>query len=150
MMNLGKILVPTDFSGYSDQALLWGVSLAERYGAQMLLLHVIPQAVEGVSMHGSEGEQRIMDLEAKVEEQLHEIALEDVGERLPVDVKIAIGKPAEEILRLAREVGVDLIVMGTHGHRELHQLLLGSTAETVFHNAPCPVFMVRAAAEGTP
>lgn len=149
-MKLEKILVPTDFSSHSDQALQWGASLTERYGARMLLLHVIPQAVEEVSMHGSEGEQRIMDLEAKAEEQLHEIALEDLGERLPVDVKVAIGKPAESILRVAREEGVDLIVMGTHGYGELHQLLLGSTAETVFHNAPCPVFMVRAAAEGRP
>jgi nucleotide-binding universal stress UspA family protein len=149
-MKLETILVPSDFSSHSDQALQWGASLAERYGAQMLLLHVIPQAVEEVSMQGSAGEQRIMDLEAKVEEQLHEIAIADVEERLPVEVKVAIGKPAEEILRVAREEGVDLIVMGTHGHSELHQLLLGSTAETVFHNAPCPVFMVRAAAEGTP
>jgi universal stress protein A len=149
-MKLEKILVPTDFSTHSDQALQWGASLAERYGAQMLLLHVIPQAVEEVSMHGSEGEQRIMDLEAKVEGQLHEIAIADLEERLPVEVKVAVGKPTEEILRVAREVGVDLIVMGTHGYSELHQLLLGSTAKTVFHNAPCPVFMVRAAAEGTP
>jgi nucleotide-binding universal stress UspA family protein len=149
-MKLEKILVPTDFSSHSDQALHWGASLAERYGAQMLLLHVMPPAVEEVSKHGSEGEQLIMDLEAKVEEQLHEVAVADVEERLPVDVKVAMGKPAEEILRLAREEGVELIVMGTRGHSELHQLLLGSTAETVFHNAPCPVFMVRAAVEGTP
>jgi universal stress protein A len=149
-MQIGKILVPTDFSSYSDQALLWGASLAERYASQMLLLHIIPQAVEGVSMHGSEGEQLMMDLEAKVEAQLHEMASEGLDERLPVEVKVAMGKPAEEILRVAREEGVDLIIMGTHGHGEWHQLLLGSTAETVFHNAPCQVFMVRAAAEGTP
>ena len=149
-MKLGKILVPTDFSSDSDQALRWGTSLAENYGAQLLLLHVLPPAVEGVSMHGSEGEQLMMDLEAKVEGQLQELVLEELQKGFPVDLKVGLGKPAEEILRVAREESVDLIVMGTHGHGELRHLLLGGTAETVFHHAPCPVFMVRAAAEGTP
>jgi nucleotide-binding universal stress UspA family protein len=149
-MKLGKILVPTDFSSDSDQALRWGTSLAENYGAQLLLLHVLPPAVEGVSMHGSEGEQLMMDLEAKVEGQLQELVLEELQKGFPVDLKVGLGKPAEEILRVAREESVDLIVMGTHGHSELRHLLLGSTAESVFHHAPCPVFMVRAAAEGTP
>jgi universal stress protein A len=149
-MELTKILVPTDFSNHSDQALQWGASLAGKYGAQMLLLHVIPPAVEEVSMHGLEWETAIMDLEAKVEAQLYEIASQELEESLPVDVKIAVGKPAEEILRVANEEAVDLVVMGTHGHTGLTHVLLGSTAETVLRSAPCPVFTVRAEAQALP
>ena len=48
-MNVTKILVPIDYSGQSDRVLQWGASLAEKYGARLLLLHVIPQASEGLS-----------------------------------------------------------------------------------------------------
>ena len=64
-MELKKILIPTDFSDHSDQALRWGASLAEKYSALMLLLHVIPPAMEEVSTHGSASEEIIMELEAK-------------------------------------------------------------------------------------
>ena len=149
-MQLQKLLVPIDFSDHALQALRWGASLAERYGAQILLLHIIPKTVEEVSMHGSAWEQVIMGLEAKVETQLFEVALMELKNGLRVDVRVAVGKPAEEIVRVAREDAVDLIVMGTHGHTALHYMLLGSTAETVFRTAPCPVFMVQSSAGGTP
>jgi universal stress protein A len=149
-MQLQKVLVPIDFSDHASQALRWGASLAERYGAQILLLHVIPETVEEDAMHGSAWERVIIDLTVQVEAQLDEIAVKDLKVRLPVDVKVAVGKPAEEILRVAREESVDLIVMGTHGRTGLHQILLGSTAETVLRTAPCPVFTVRLGAESMP
>jgi len=74
-MQLQKILAPIDFSDHASHALRWGASLAERYGAQILLLHVIPETVGEMSMHGSAWEQVIMALEAKVETQLFEVAL---------------------------------------------------------------------------
>jgi universal stress protein A len=149
-MELKKILIPTDFSDHSDQALRWGASLAEKYSALMLLLHVIPPAMEEVSTHGSASEEIIMELEAKVEARLYEIALTDLDDTRPVDVKIAVGKPAEEILRVAGEEEVDLIVMGARGHSGLAHALLGSTAETVLRTAPCPVFTVRGNAAEVP
>jgi glycine betaine transporter len=87
-----------------------------------------------------------MGLEAEVETRLFEVALMELKDGLRVDVRVAVGKPAEEIVRVAREDAVDLIVMGTYGHTGLHYMLLGSTAETVFRAAPCPVFMVQSSA----
>ena len=52
-MNIQKILVPVDYSDHSCQALQWGASLAEKYGARLLLLHVVPAAVEDVSPQGA-------------------------------------------------------------------------------------------------
>jgi universal stress protein A len=149
-MDVQKILVPIDFSEHSRQALHWGGSLAERYGAHLLVLHVIPQAVEEAATHGSTAEQLIIDLTAKVEAQLYDITGKELQKRLPVRMKVAVGKPADEILRVAREEGVDLIVMGTHARTGLGHLLLGSTAETVVRTAPCPVFTVRAGIQATP
>jgi universal stress protein A len=149
-MDVQKILVPIDFSDHSHQALLWGGSLAEKYGAQLLVLHVIPQAVEDAAVHGSTAEQLMLDLTAQVEAQLYEITGEELKKSLPVQVKIAVGQPADEILGVAGEEAVDLIVMGTHGRTGLSHVLLGSTADTVVRTAPCPVFTVRAGAQTTP
>jgi nucleotide-binding universal stress UspA family protein len=149
-MQLHKLLVAMDFSDHASHALRWGASLAARYGARITLLHVIPATVEEVATHGSDWEQVIIDLTAKVEAQLEEIALTTLEESLSVDVKVAVGKPAEEILRVARQETVDFIVMGTHGHTGLHHILLGSTAETVLRTAPCPVLMVRLPTGSTP
>ncbi len=163
-MTVKKILVPIDYSDDSDQALQWGASLAEKYGAHVLLLHVLPKAVEEVCTHAStwqgvpayyyEGmapsrmaskpEHIIIDLIDQAETQLHDLACKELKGTVPVTVKAAVGKPPEEILRVAREEGVDLIVMGTHGRTGLRHVLLGSVAETVVRTAPCPVFTVRA------
>jgi universal stress protein A len=61
---------------------------------------------------------------------------------------VAVGRPAEEILRVAEEAGVDLIVMGTHGRTGLRHVLLGSVAEAVERTAGCAVLTVKAPAPG--
>jgi nucleotide-binding universal stress UspA family protein len=149
-VQLKQILIPIDFSDYSDQALRWGVSLAQKYGAQLLLLHVIPEVLEEVSARESTGEQLVIDLTAEVEAQLHEIARQGLKEGVAVDMRVADGEPADAILRMARQEKIDLIVMGTHGRTGLSHLLLGSTAEAVVRAAACPVFTVRASATHAP
>jgi nucleotide-binding universal stress UspA family protein len=167
-MDIQKILVPVDYSDESYQALQWGASLAEKYGAQLLLLQVIPTAVEKVSPPGAwsmspdsyyyEGmtpgiwtrHPLILAFEEKAQGELHAFARMALKEPVPVRVKVAVGKPAEEILRVAREERVDLIVMGTHGRTGLRHLLLGSVAEAVTRYASSPVFTVRIGVEVAP
>jgi nucleotide-binding universal stress UspA family protein len=161
-MEVQKTLVPIDYSDDSQGALHWGASLAEKYGAKLLLLHVIPKAVDellpergafvsaslcgGVSAPGTQpfrNQPIIVDLVDKADTELHDFAEQNLKGTRPVQVKVAVGKPAEEILRVAREEKVDLIVMGTHGRTGVRHLLLGSVAEDVSRHAPCPVFTVR-------
>lgn len=171
-MNVTKILVPIDYSSQSDRALEWGASLAEKYGAQLLLLHVIAQASEGLSERGpdrtdtflpfaldnpslyrapgAQDEVMSIDLVEMAQNDLKDLAIAKLNERLSVSPTVGVGEPADEILRLARDEAVDLIVMGTHGRSGLHHVLLGSVAETVMRNAFCPVFTVKAAAGPAP
>jgi glycine betaine transporter len=162
-MDVQNILVPIDYSGDSQRALQWGASLAGKYGAKLLLLHVIAKAVEEVfpeggafvspasSFHevrapGPQAFRRqpiIIDLVDRAYTEVHDFADKHLKGVVPVQVTVAVGRPAEEILRVAREEKVDLIVMGTHGHAGLRHLLLGSVAEAVTRHAHCPVFTVR-------
>ena len=170
-MNVTKILVPIDYSGESDRALEWGASLAEKYGARLLLLHVVPQASEDLPGSRAErtdpllpfaldnpavyrapsalGEVVSVDLVEMAQNDLKDLVIATLNERLSVNPTVGVGKPAEEIVRLARDETVDLIVMGTHGRSGLRHVLLGSVAETVIRTAPCPVFTVKAAARPT-
>jgi nucleotide-binding universal stress UspA family protein len=84
----------------------------------------------------------ILESEETTEAELYAFARKALKELGAVQVKVAVGKPAEEILRVAREERVDLIVMGTHGRTGLRQLLLGSVTEPVARYAPCLVFTV--------
>lgn len=164
-MKAQKIVVPIDYSVYSAPALQWGMSLAQKYGAQLLVLHVIPKAIEEVYPEGASSispmasyydgmapgsrpfiiQPIIVDLQEQALNQLERFASEHRSEPIPVQVKVAVGKPAAEILRVVRREGADLVVMGTHGRTGLRHLLLGSVAEAITRHAPCPVFTLRTA-----
>lgn len=128
MIRIRKILYPTDFSSYSNQAYFHAVALAENHGAQLTILYVYNEA-------GGEEDQ------AYWRNQLEQIR--------PVDPGIAVrhvflqGDPAAEIVRHGRDSGMDLIVMGTHGRTGLERLLVGSVAEKVMRDATCSVLVVK-------
>jgi nucleotide-binding universal stress UspA family protein len=146
MIELHRILVPTDFSKSSENALTYGVAFAEKFGAEVHLLHVvqdlalfIPEAIMVAPPLATPVEQFL----AAAREALDRAIRELNRPGLVLHPEVAEGVPAEEILRLARERGVDLIVMGTHGHTGLAHVLLGSICEKVVRRAPCPVLTVR-------
>jgi universal stress protein A len=164
-MKISKILVPIDYSSCSDQALQWGAGLAEKFGVQLLLLHVIPrpsQDLPGIE----DAAPRLLALETFVcyvpsvpegmiaidpidmaQNELRDLAAARLNEGVSIVPKVGVGRPAEEIVRVARDERVDLIVMGTHGRTGVRHLLAGSVAEAVMRTPPCPVFTVKAAPE---
>jgi nucleotide-binding universal stress UspA family protein len=146
MIDLHRILVPTDFSKSSSNALLYGAEFARRFGAELYLLHVvqdlalfIPEAVMLAPPLMPPVEQFVSAARAALDRAVQELAMSDVT-ILP---EVAEGTPFEEIIRCARAKDIDLIVMGTHGHTGLAHLFLGSVAEKVVRRAPCPVLTVR-------
>jgi nucleotide-binding universal stress UspA family protein len=146
MIDLHRILVPTDFSKWSRNALTYGVAFAEKFGAEIHLLHVvqdlalfIPEAVMMAPPMAPPVEQFISSARAALERVVQDLALP----ALRIVPEVAEGVPFTEIVRCAREKDIDLIVMGTHGHTGLAHMLLGSVAEKVVRKAPCPVLTVR-------
>ena len=137
MIHVQKILYPTDFSSYSNQAYFHAVSLAEKHEASLTVLFVYnPDKITTPGNPASLEEARVY-----WQEQLESIR--------PIDRTIAVkhvlleGDPADEIVRFGLDASVDLIVMGTHGRTGVERLLLGSVAEKVLREAACSVLVVK-------
>lgn len=142
-----KILVPTDFSVHSDQALSAAIELAGQYGAAITLLHVVP--LSDYAAYASQLSPAGGELDS-LQGALHQAAQKTISaqlDRLPnkasVTTAVIDGPAPAEICDYAKENGFDLIVLASHGHTGVKRLLLGSIAERVVHHATVPVLVMR-------
>jgi nucleotide-binding universal stress UspA family protein len=138
------ILVPTDLSEGAEYALDYACELARRLDATVHLLNVIGIPALGVPELGVALTSTVID-ELVIENQkaLDNIADARRSTTTIGQVVLRTGDARELINETARELGADLIVMGTHGRRGISRALLGSVAETVVRSAPCAVLTVR-------
>jgi nucleotide-binding universal stress UspA family protein len=146
MIDLRRILVPIDFSPPSRAALTFAAALADKFGAELVLFHAVqdlavflPDAVTVTPVALPPTEQ----MTAAVREGLTRFLEESKLTGRQVREEVREGTPHAEIVEFAREAGIDLIVMGTHGRGGLSHMLLGSVTEKVVRTAPCPVLTVR-------
>ncbi|HKS74786.1 MAG TPA: universal stress protein [Terriglobales bacterium] len=135
-----RILVATDFSEWSKRALLAGLGIAQRYASDLQVVHVVPSEGFGVAGAGMLGavnfaRHNARDLES---EFLQKGYFEGIRYRISVEK----GDVWPTVSRIAEEESVDLVVVGTHGRSGVGRLLLGSVAETIFRQSPCPVLTV--------
>lgn len=145
MIQLKKILLPTDFSENARHALLYGCSFAREYKAELTILHVVEDiAVSYASdLFPVPMAHVFQELSGYARTELGKLVEEVKAKGLTAREIVAQGRPSNEILRIAKEETVDLIVLGTHGKGFLDKALFGSTTERVVRNAPCPVLTVR-------
>ena len=151
MFSIRKILCPTDFSEPAHKGVEAGVKLAEKFSARLILAHVVTPPVLPVGAHpaagGAAGGQRIPLLLDERQAQARADLQELLGKRIPGHLasasRILFGRPADEIVRLAEEEDVDLIVIATHGQTGWGRIFFGSVAEKVVRLADCPVLTVK-------
>lgn len=143
MANLRHILVPTDFTETSDRAVDWALSLAERLGSRVTLMHSYEIPIvgfpDGALVATADVATRIADASRAA---LEGAVAKRVGGKVQVDGILRDGVAWEEINRVAEDLDVDLVVMGTHGRRGLARALLGSVAEKVVRTAHRPVTLI--------
>jgi len=142
---LKQILVPIDFSDCSRKALRYAVPVAERFGAQILLLYVIETNVlpAELGFMPSEMKRARIDSAEKALEELAQRTEQALGTHFVRQTTVRNGIPWQEITAAAQALDVDLIVLSTHGYTGIKHILMGSTAERVVQHAPCPVLVVR-------
>jgi universal stress protein A len=134
------ILVPTDFSERSEEAVKTATGLAEQYGAKIILLHVVQLPNWSCLEAGAVADVVMNSARKSLDQIANEVPTALIGEKL---VCFGAWGTFQKIVETAREISVDLIVMATHGYRALKRVLLGSAAEYVIRHAPCPVLVIR-------
>jgi nucleotide-binding universal stress UspA family protein len=146
-MRIRTILLPTDFSECGNSALVSATSLARKFNASILCLHVIEPIVPTVGYSGMTEPLPIADiteqLEDSAERELPKLAECEECSGIDVEEMIVHGEASSEIVRVAKERNVDLIVIASHGRTGLGRILFGSTAEAVVRHATCPVLVVK-------
>lgn len=146
MLPIRRILAPTDFSQTSKETVARASELAEHFQAEVLVAHVIPPipTLPPDPHHNFEIPAYQDALHENAERQLKETIASQVSEDAPARPLVRYGDPAKEIVRLAQEEEVDMIVIATHGLTGWQHLVFGSVAEKVVQTARCPVLVVRA------
>jgi universal stress protein A len=134
------LVVTTDFSANSAVAVQPALAIAERFGAKIVLVHVL----EAPSTDPTHPEQDALRDWAEIsKEHLEEFGAREIGERVPWTQEVVTGPAHLAITDAARRCAADLIVVATHGRTGVLHLLLGSVAERVVRYATCPVLTVR-------
>jgi manganese transport protein len=141
----GRIGVAVEFAGADDGVLAQAAALARSHRAELVVLHV----VEGT------GAALLGPAAADQESRKDRTRMADLVEHLrraglTAEGALGYGRPVEELVRIARERRLDLLVMGTHGHRFLADLALGQTVSPVLHRLTIPVLVVPTRGAATP
>jgi nucleotide-binding universal stress UspA family protein len=138
----------TDFSENADQAFVIARDMAAKFGASLEIIHITVSFVHAPPVHAT---YMPVEYDPEFVEQVARAAMESIEEkyvkRLPENmehgVNVVPGYPATEILRIAEEKNLDLLIMGSHGLTGLAHVLFGSTAERIVRKAGCSVLTVR-------
>ncbi len=145
MPQVTRILVPTDFTPYSKAALDLAAELGSRLGVPLIVLHAYGLPAyplpEGILLATPE---QLAEIVATTAHDLHGELERARALGAQAESELVEGDAYDVIDRVSRERDVDLIVMGTHGRRGLAHALLGSVAEKLVRQGPCPVLVVRA------
>ena len=150
-LQLRTILLPTDFSGCANYAVAYAAAIARAARAKVICIYVLEPMVPAVGYTGLADPMPIADiseqLEDSAERELPQVVHCAELHGLEVEEVITHGDASAEIVRVATEREVDLIVISSHGRTGLGRMIFGSTAEAVVRHARCPVLVVKPPAD---
>lgn len=139
---ISRILIPTDPDRVADDTIDYGIAMAEAFDAEVHALSVLDRP--------QQRDQIRADLESNAHEVLESIVAASSERGLESQEHVRSGQPAEVILAAVEELGIDLVVMGTHARSGVDRVLLGSVAESVIRESPVPVLTVTPESDARP
>ncbi|MEO8166937.1 MAG: universal stress protein [bacterium] len=147
MINLKKILIPTDMSDHSLAGFEHGLSFGLLYGAKVYVLYVAPELPLMPGLDGIEGNAPFQSVRTEEESvaKLNQFIAQHFGTDRKIISVIRRGVAENEIIRFAEDENVDLIVLATHGWTGMKHILLGSVAERLVRHSTIPVLTVKPA-----
>lgn len=145
MKQFAKILFATDFSESSEHAFDYASTLAKKFDARLIILHVINEPVDlrGFYVPHISFEKLEEEIRESAEKMMEKFCRTRIKDFTNYEAHVVAGIPHEEILKRAASENVSLIVLGTHGRTGLDHVLFGSTAEKIVRKSVCPVMTVR-------
>ncbi len=138
-----RILIPTDGSDHSVCAAEFGISMAKTLGAQIMVVNVIDEVVLNEFSKGPQRENVEQELKTDGQRFIKYILGLAEKEAVKCDSVLTKGRPFEQIVHLAKDLNIDLIVMGTSGQGGANKILIGSVTERVIQYSTCPVLVVK-------
>jgi len=143
----GKILVCLDGSSLSEQIVPYATEVARRFGSRVVLLQVlqIPSSLAAASAQGAENviEEELRRMSYEAHQYLEGIATQMKEKGVPAEVSVIEGTPGDAIVEYASQSGIELIVVATHGRKNIGRLVFGSVADHVMRHSFIPVLSVK-------
>jgi universal stress protein A len=141
-VRIRNILVPVDFSDNSSELIKYAGGLARQFDARLTLLHVIEPAPFISDLRNVPNALSDEEVEARARHELDLLLEEPVPSPAGTSQLVRQGKAHDQIVKAAKQLKMDLILISTHGYTGLKHTLLGSTAERVVRHAACPVLVL--------
>jgi nucleotide-binding universal stress UspA family protein len=142
MVRIQNILCPVDFFPASERATNYAVGLAKKYGARVILLHVVEPVALWARDFEVDTNEVMRAITARSNEELRKIAKHAAAAHVPIDVVVRTGEVDLEIRSLIEMRHVDFVVMGTHGRRGLEKFFMGSTTERLLRSLNVPLLTI--------
>ena len=145
MTDFKTILVAVDFSDSSDNAFQMALSIAQKYAAHLIILHVINEPIDlrGFYVPHISFDKLEEEIGAGAEKMMQSFCRRHIEDFSDYETLIVPGMPYEQVIEQAEAKGAEMIVIGTHGRTGLDHVLFGSTAEKVVRKSRFPVLTVR-------
>ncbi len=141
-----RILVAVDGSPFAESALKYAVDLAKKYGAKLIILHVVLRRFYAVTPSEAgvlATTVYVKEMESEGKEIINKADAFAKGQGVDYECRLVQGVPADEIVKAAQSEKADLIVIGSRGLTEVRAFLLGSVSDKVSHHAKCPTLIVK-------
>lgn len=145
MKELKTVLIPVDFSDSSELLAEYALTFGISFSAKVFVLHVVSSLEDytGLYLPHISLETVMGEVYRSAKKSLNEFCLKYFDKKIQYEQILAKGEAYREILKIASEKKVDVIIMGTHGRSGLDHLIFGSTVERVLRGAECPVLTVK-------
>jgi nucleotide-binding universal stress UspA family protein len=148
MENFSNILVISRMIPYSRKAIKAGVSLARKYDAKLLVLHLVSNPVDMMAVNApglfpEEQYKNYMDSHQEAKEQLDKLIKQEIRDGFPIKELISDHNPVKEIVDLVKEEEIDLIIMSAHEEGRLEHALFGGENDAILRKMPCSIMLVK-------
>ncbi|WP_129125502.1 universal stress protein [Geomonas oryzae] len=152
MENFKRVLVVNRMSEYCRDAVQAGISIARKYGSELMVLHIATSTEGTLSMAGGalnapsaipDEVKNYASTQERAKDELEQMIGQEIRSGLPIKVIIKEGKPVDEIVQTVKDERIDLMVLLSHEEGRLEHMLFGRDNDAVLRRMPCSILLIK-------